>query len=820
MNKIELLSPVGDFECLKAAVQSGANCVYFGGELFNARASANNFNDEELKQAIEYAKIRNVKTNLTLNILIKNDEFKDAIELAKKAYEYGIDAIIVQDLGLAKKLIELFPDLPIHASTQMTIHNLDGVLEAEKLGFKRVVLSRELSIDEIKYICDNSNIEIEVFVHGALCMCYSGQCLLSSMIGARSGNRGKCAQPCRLPYELVRKTAKNVNNTEFSAQNDNTVTLDKGHLLSPKDLCSLDLLPTLVNLGITCFKIEGRLKNPEYVSTVTRIYRKYIDLAQSDKPYIIEEKDRKDLLQVFNRGGFSTGYLDGEPNTEFVYKSKPNNMGLFLGTVHNFNDNKGYITFKLEDDISIGDSVSLEKEKGLYTISELMINNQNVPTAKKGDIVKIGRIKGHISVNDKIFKISSKELNNLTDEYLKDEKRKVKINCKIAIHKNEPISMNIYTDSNASELYRKIDFTITSDLVPIDSINSPITQERITDQINKLGGTPFEFNKIDVNLDDNLYVPSISKLNQLRRDCISKLEAILLDRIHRTSELDTSSFAINNSENEITSNKEFSILLNTLNQEFDYTQINNIDRIYIPLKFFMNEEFSDKIKEITKIAPTYIYMPSIMKDSVIDNLGSSIDSILESFNIKGFVISNISHVGILAKYTNKYEMIANYTMNTYNNSTINELKNLGISVVTLSPELDKLTLNSFNSSVKTEAIVYGNLPVMTTNYCLLSGSNYCLEKCKNNCGNSNQEYYLKDRMNMEFRIIPDSFTKTTTILNSKKTSISINEIAVNSVRLDFTNENINDIIDIINTFKNGEILEGKEFTNGNFKRFV
>lgn len=185
-NQIELLSPVGDFECLKAAVQSGADTVYFGASLFNARASAGNFDDEELKKAIEYAKIRNVKTNLTLNILIKNDEFNDALALAKKAYEYGIDAIIVQDLGLAKKIMELFPDLAVHASTQMTIHNLEGALEAQKLGFKRAVLSRELSINEIKYICENTDIEIEVFIHGALCISYSGQCLLSSMIGARS----------------------------------------------------------------------------------------------------------------------------------------------------------------------------------------------------------------------------------------------------------------------------------------------------------------------------------------------------------------------------------------------------------------------------------------------------------------------------------------------------------------------------------------------------------------------------------------------------------------------------------------------------------
>ena len=840
MNEIELLSPVGDFECLKAAVQSGADCVYFGGELFNARASANNFNDEELKAAIEYAKIRNVKTNLTLNILIKNDEFAEAIELAKKAYEYGIDAIIVQDLGLAKKLIELFPDLPIHASTQMTVHNLDGVLEAEKLGFKRVVLSRELSIDEIKYICDNSNIEIEVFVHGALCMCYSGQCLLSSMIGARSGNRGKCAQPCRLPYELICKhleyrneDGKNINfknsnilSIDFTDSNPDsnvtkTVTLDKGHLLSPKDLCSLDLLPTLVNLGIKCFKIEGRLKNPEYVSTVTRLYRKYIDLAQSDKPYVVEEKDKKDLLQVFNRGGFSSGYLDGKPNTQFVYKAKPNNMGLYLGNVHNFNANKGYITFKLEDNISIGDSVGLEKEKGLYTISELMINNQNVTTAKKGDIVKIGRIKGRISVNDKIFKITSKELSGITDEYLKNENRKSKLNCKIIVHKDKPISMSIYTNSaTSSELYKNIDFTITSDLIPVDSINSPITAERIIDQVNKLGGTPFEFDIIDVDLDNNLYVPSISKLNQLRRDCISKLEAILLDKIHRNSDVDTTSFSAESIENTHIESKNISILLYNLNTDFDYIKINGVNKIYIPLKYFTDSDYENVINDIAKVAPTFIYMPSVMKETIITDFRSYIDDILKTFNVKGFVISNISHINLLNKYARKYELIANYTMNIYNNYTVKKLENLGVSTVTLSPELDKLTLNSFDSSVTTEAIIYGNLPVMTTNYCLLSGSNYCLEKCKNNCGNKEHEFYLKDRINMEFKVIPDLFTKTTTILNSKKTSLNINEVNVNSVRLDFTNENIDEIVDIINVFKNGKILEGKDFTNGNFKRLV
>ena len=283
---IDLLAPVGDFECLKAAVQNGANSVYFGADLFSARAFAHNFDMDELKQAIEYAKIRGVKTNLTLNILLKDSEFDSAIKLALKAYEFGIDAIIVQDLGLAMKLIKILPDLPIHASTQMTIHNLNGALKLQELGFKRIVLARELSMNEITHICKKTNIEIECFIHGALCVSYSGQCLFSSMLGGRSGNRGKCAGPCRLSYDLL----------------ENNKKINSGYLLSTKDLCGLDYIPDMIKAGVNCLKIEGRMKSPEYVATVTRIYRKYIDLALSNAPYKIDEADKKELLQVFNRG--------------------------------------------------------------------------------------------------------------------------------------------------------------------------------------------------------------------------------------------------------------------------------------------------------------------------------------------------------------------------------------------------------------------------------------------------------------------------------------------------------------------------------------
>lgn len=667
------------------------------------------------------------------------------------------------------------------------------------------------------------------------------------------GNRGKCAQPCRLPYELLK-----------SNNYDNQTVIDKGYLLSTKDLCSLELLPTLVKLGIKCFKIEGRLKNPEYVATVTRIYRKYIDLAQSDEPYIIDEKDRKDLLQVFNRGGFSKGYLDPKPNQEFIYKVKPNNMGIFIGTVYNFNNNKGYISLKLQDDIAIGDTVSLEKEKGSYTISELMINNQNVPSAKAGDIVKIGRIKGNISVNDKIFKMSSKKLNSLAYSYINGEKIKIKINCKITVHRDTPVSMQIYTNdvttktiSNlqsdtlentsfySDNVYENVDFTITSDLIPVDSINSPVTKDRIVEQINKLGGTYFEFENIDVDLDDNLYIPSISKLNQLRRDCISKLEKIALDRIHRNCNVDLSSlgensFNINNYSTSINGSdmapcgntdaftdisknkteKRVSVLLNTLNTNYDYTKLKNIDRIYIPLKFFYDDKFSNTILDIINTFNTYIYMPSILKETVATKVAKTIPTIISKYSIKGFVISNISHIELLKEYIKNYEIIANYNMNIYNDYTINELEKLDITCVTISPELDKTTIKGLHSNIKTETIVYGNTPVMTTNYCLLSKSNSCLESCSNNCSMADSKYYLKDRMNMSFRVIPDSFSKTTTIYNSKKTSISSSDLTVDFVRLDFMDEDIDEINFIVESFRKGEILEGKDFTNGNFNRIV
>lgn len=793
---IELLSPVGDFECLKAAVQNGADAVYFGSSSFSARAFASNFDDEALEKAITYAKLRGVKTNLTLNTLIKNDEMPNAIELAKKAYEFGIDAIIVQDLGLARYLIKNFPGLAVHASTQMSVHNLEGVLALQKMGFSRVVLSRELSLEEIEYICKNSNIEIEVFVHGALCISYSGQCLLSSMIGGRSGNRGKCAQPCRLPYELLK---------------DNKA-IDKGYLLSPRDLCGLDYLPQLVKAGVSCLKIEGRMKTPEYVATVTRIYRKHLDLALNNNFSKVDNQDKKDLLQVFNRGGFSSGHLEQNANQNLVYKAKSNNMGIFLGTISNFNANKGHITFSTSDKVCVGDKISVENKKhetAIYTISELIFNDKNIPEAHEGQKIKIGRMKGNISVGDKIYKIADKFLTNSALQTIESESRKINLNCKMTIKKEIPISIEI--SDNSGHIVN-----IVSDLLPVEAVNSPITEERLISQLCKTNNTPFKFTNIEIDLDDGLYVQGISNINELRRQALAQYEEKVVQSFRRTIPNISIEEKSNNTSTLPHQNKKISVLLNTLNNDFDYSSLHNINKIYIPLKYFILKDFAVTIKTICNNFNTYIYMPTIIRKNYNKLISQNLSDILSKYQIKGFVLSNIGNLELLKDYQDDYEFICNYTFNIFNDLTINELP---YSIVTLSPELNKTDLQELAFPNNSEMIVYGKTPLMNSNYCLLGKTNKCYSSCEHLC-KTNKRFYLKDRLGFLFRVVPDNIDTITTIYNSKITSIEYKDINTNSVRIDILDETVEQINHIIGIVKSGQKFEGNDYTNGNFNKEI
>ncbi len=798
---IELLSPVGDLDCLKAAVQNGADCVYFGASNFSARAFASNFDDLEL--AINYAKIRGVKTNLTLNTLIKNDEFEDAYNLAKKAYELGIDAIIVQDLGLATRLIKDFPDLPIHASTQMSIHNLQGTLKLQNLGFKRVVLARELCANEIEYICQNSNVEIECFIHGALCISYSGQCLFSSLVGGRSGNRGKCAQPCRLPYELV--------------QNGNE-TIDKGFLLSTKDLCGLDYIPFLINAGVTSFKIEGRMKTPEYVATVTRIYRKYIDLALSGNPYVIDEKDKKDLLQVFNRGLSSNGHLDKEPNKNLIYPIKPNNMGLPLGIIQKYNKTNGHITLKLQEELYVGDCISTQKENGSYNVSELMVKNKNIKIGNIGNLVTIGRMKGNISVGDKVYKISSKVLKDNALNSFKTENRKIPLNIKLFIQNNKNISA-VVNSCYKYYLYKNLNFEYTFNIIPNTSINKPLDKDTIIKQFSKTNNSIYEFKKIEIILDDNLFLP-ISSLNDLRRTILENIEKQTLDKIKRTSNCCYTPIVSNASN--LKNNYKISLLLNDLNLEYDYSKLNGVHNLYIPLKFFVNKNYENILKVLNKKFSTYIYLPTIIRANYRNLFYDNIVNTTKKYNIKGIVLSNISNfmlISDLYKNNKNLELIANYTFNIYNNETINKLNDLQISKYIVSPELDKLSILNLYGNPQKELIVYGKIPLMNMNYCLLGKSNKCYPNCNSLCTNKNR-YFLKDRLGLHFDIVPDNIQTVTTIYNCKTLSICPTDFNLDCARIDILYENIDEINNIINTVKLGKKFEGKQYTNGNLNREI
>lgn len=848
---IDLLSPVGNFDSLKAAVQNGANSVYFGADLFSARAYASNFNMEELEQAIIYAKTRGVKTNLTLNTLITDNEFNDAFELAKKAYEFGIDAIIVQDLGLAKQLVKNFPDLDIHASTQMTVHNLQGVLKLQELGFKRVVLSRELSLQEIEYICKNSNIEIECFIHGALCISYSGQCLFSSMVGGRSGNRGKCAQPCRLPYKLL----------------ENDTEIDKGFLLSTRDLCGLDFIPNLIKAGVTCLKIEGRMKSPEYVATVTRIYRKYIDIAEkiiyentslvnddnekidnqitnNFSEYKVDEIDRKILLQSFNRGMSSNGHLANEPNKNLIFKEKPNNMGLFLGKVEKYNKNKGYITVKLQEPIEIGDTISLEKETGSYNVSELMDKNKNIKETSIGQTVTIGRMKGNINLGDKIYKLSSKKLNLIAQNSINGEHRKIPLNCSITIKHNEPLQINItpaFSENdtlNDVSIYSNMNITYTSDIIPETAENRPLEREKVIEQINKTNNSIFYFKNINIDLDNNIFLPKFSAtLNDLRRKSLDLAYEFAISNIKRTSNANISNDYddINSKSNvdnsSIFKEKNISVLLNILNTDFNYTDLTGFDNVYIPLKYFSIKKYSKIITDLQNKFNIYIYMPTIIRANYRNLFFANIENTIKTYKIKGFIISNISNLRLLEKVVNKsnFEIIANYTFNIFNLYSVNELKNLGINKFTISPESTKEIIdnlcnstvenNNFERYLPAELIVYGKTPLMNMNYCVLGKTNKCYPTCDSKCMSENS-YYLKDRLNMKFRILFDNIQTVSTIYNCKTTSISADCFNTDCLRIDILDESIDEINNIVCTVKNNERFEGKEFTNGNLNRSI
>lgn len=610
------------------------------------------------------------------------------------------------------------------------------------------------------------------------------------------GNRGKCAQFCRLPYELI---------------NNNFKTLDKGYLLSPKDLCGLDYIPALVEAGVTSLKIEGRMKNPEYVAIVTKIYRKYIDLALSGNEYIVEQQDREYLAQVFNRGGFSSGHLEKNANRDLIFKEKPGNMGIYIGNISGYNANKGYINVNLNNKICLGDTISVERENSKYRVSELMENKNNILVANDGMSVKIGRVKGNIQPGDKVFKLEDKELfTKARLSYSKGEIVKTQLACIIRVKRNEQISVTIHYNGKSIEIH--------SSIIPTDAINSPITKERIINQFSKTGSTPFEFTKFNIILDDNLYV-NIADLNELRRLCLIKLEETIM--LKQEKHFTKKSPTLYNKQKPIVKEKKISILLNELDINTNYSLLETVDAVYVPLKYFADYKYANILKTLSLTQQLYIYMPNIIKANYKNLFTNNIDNALSAYDIKGFVLSNICNIELLQNYKEKYTFIGNYTLNIFNNNSITTFSKLGLDKLTISSELSKEKIENIcnTCNIPTELIVYGNIPVMTSGYCFLGKTNKCYPDCPAYC-NQKHQYFIRDKMGFEFRVIPDNIQTVTTLYNSKITSIDFSNFNVDSVRIDILDENILEANNIINTIKLGKKLSGKNYTNGNLYREV
>lgn len=497
MKKIELLAPAGNMESLVAAISAGADAIYISGKKYGARAFAANFSDEEIKEAIKYAHLYDVKIYVTVNTIIYESEMDDFINYVSFLHENGVDAIIIQDLGAMDLVRNLFPNLEIHASTQMNIHSLESVKLLEKLHIRRAVLAREMSIDEIKYIKDNSNIELEVFVQGALCISYSGQCLMSSLIGGRSGNRGTCAQCCRQRYDLIK---------------DNKVKIKDKYILSTKDLMTLNSIDKLIDIGVDSLKIEGRMKRKEYVYLAVSLYRKAIDSYLKTGKIDINDNDIKELKKIFNRK-FTKGFLFNELNSNFTNMDKPNHQGIEIGKVVKIKDNSFYI--KLTDDLNINDGIRILDEDIGFTVTNMFINEKQIRNAKAGDIVKL---KGKVNSYSKIFKTTDYEQINLIDNLIKNSKR-LPINMSLIAHINNPLKLVIK--------YKDYEVEVKSDYIVNEALKMANNKDDLIKRLSKLNDTVYISTNISIDMDNNIFIP-VGILNDLRRCAVNKLNELRL----------------------------------------------------------------------------------------------------------------------------------------------------------------------------------------------------------------------------------------------------------------------------------------------------
>lgn len=829
--KIELLAPAGTYDAFLAAIENGADAVYLGGKLLNARQFAGNFDEEQLEKALDYAHTRDASIFLTMNTLVLDSEMQEAVEYATKAYEMGVDAFIVQDMGLAANLKKLIPGITLHASTQMTIYSMEGIKALEALGFDRIVLARELNLEEIKRICGQTSLEIEAFVHGALCICVSGQCYMSSMIGGRSGNRGKCAQPCRMPYSIKKDGSD----------------LGSGYLISPKDICYIDHLYELVDGGVTSLKIEGRMKSPEYVASVVGTYRKYLDLVYETKDiadskvsrHKVSQEDRHKLLQSFNRGGFSKGYLLGKTGPEMMAYEKPKNWGTPLGSVVSQDKSTNSVLIKLENTLGMGDGIEIwsgskfqESPGGIIT--KIVKDKRLVRKAQKGDTVWVSVIKGNVQKGSRVFKTSDKEmLEQASATYSKGNRKSI-------IRANFTMKYGQVPVLNLQDAYGN-SVSASGEQFPQKAVNKPLTKERILEQLKKMGSTPFDIADINLDIDEDAVIP-ISELNNIRRSAAEQLEQKrILSFKKESANFDKRTFNLNSyfpgNVKKINKDKKISAIFYDYPYGMDFKDL-DVDRVYLPFTEIMGNEGLKSIHEAGK--EVYAYIPAVIKGNYTEILKKNLQKVSEI--VDGFLAGSPAAYAIIReKLGNNVPVVGDFTINIINSYSLNRLKELGFNGGTISCELNmsQITQMKYPEDFDTELVVYGKVPVMTSEYCPVGGS---VGKCEpRKCGNlcKNGVYKLSDRKGAEFLVKSDCIDCRSTIFNSNvlfapELSEQISRTEIEHIRLSFVDETEKDIREICSLYgsllghdkitpymeKLIERIKASGFTRGHFQKGV
>lgn len=801
-DRVEILAPAGSMECLKAAIAAGADAVYTGGALFGARAYAHNLTEEELLEAIDYVHLHGRRLYLTVNTLIKDREMeKQMYDYLLPYYRQGLDAVIVQDIGLFRFIRKHFPDLPIHASTQMTLTGVDGAKFLEKEGAQRIVTSRELSMAEVKKIADETELEIESFVHGALCYCYSGQCLFSSFIGGRSGNRGQCAQPCRLLYRTPE--AKRPQ-----------------YLLSLKDICTLELIPEMIESGIYSFKIEGRMKKPEYAAAVAFQYRKYADLylkyyeecpAEEDpaayamKKYRVREEDRQMLLDLYNRGGFHTGYYHTQNGREMISLNRPNHAG--VPAVKVLAKKGRNVTAKALTDLYPQDIIELPMRKG----REKADNYTCKDAVRKGMNVQILVFADTPFKRDEIWMRTrnSTLIDTLREEFV-NGKIKERICGTFRLYPQEKATLTVKC--------RDAEITVAGEKAQ-EALSQPMSRERIEKQLRKTGNTEFEFSFLKVEIGEKVFLP-MQSLNELRREALETLEKVLCEKYRRSGEVkdpeeDKTELSM---EEEVLSGWTASV--RTAEQMEVILEEEAIGRIYVDCTMFPRIWEKDSYVEwITKVHAAgkeiYLVMPYIFRERTRKQYEAAYNRIFGA-GWDGILIANYESFAFLKEHGYTGRIMTDYNLYEFNQESRKFWKEKGVFEFTAPVELTERELQDLR--VKDgEVIVYGYLPMMISAGCIQKTTRGCLKKSGQTTitDRYRNPFVVKNECDYCYNIL---YNYVPLYLGDRMEEVY--QIGPGRIRLMFTTERQQEVRQILSAYFEGKELPEGTYTRGHWKRGI